>query len=281
MDQGFDGAAFGAEIAEMVRGYVDTQVAPIAAANAELAAANEALTARLAAVEAREPTLGEDAMKALIEAELISQRPAPLADGAVAALVKDALAAAVAELPPPEKGEPGEVDMAAVETMLAEKVGAAVAALPSPADGAPGKDGIGVAGALIDAEGGLVLTLSNGETRQLGRVMGAPGRDGKDGENGQTFTLDDFDIVPLDDPRDFKFCFTSGEVMHSFELSLPGFVDKGVWREGDYRKGDAVSWGGQQWLAERDSPGKPDTENCGWRLAVKKGRDGRDGTGAR
>lgn len=209
------------------------------------------------APEPAPPTEGQD--------ELLLETAEALA--ALGAEIK-ALAETVAALPGPEKGDPGEpgvVDMAAVAALLEGMVAASVAGLPVPQ---PGKDGVGLAEALRDAEGNLVLTLTNGETRNIGRI---------DGKDGETFALDDFDIIPLDDPRDFKFCFTRGEAMHSFELSLPGVVDQGVWKDGgEYRKGDGVSWGGQFWIAERDLPAKPDTADCGWRIAVKKGRDGKD-----
>lgn len=182
------------------------------------------------------------------------------------AAVAERLAEAVAALPAPEKGEPGaDCDMQAVAAMIAERVETAVKAIPAA------KDGIGLANALKNSEGHLILTMTDGSTHDIGMI------DGKDGQDGKTFTLDDFDIIPLDDPRDYKFCFTQGDTMHSFELEMPGFVDKGVWRDTDaYRKGDGVTWAGSFWIAQRDNPAKPDTADGGWRLAAKKGRDGKD-----
>ena len=51
-----------------------------------------------------------------------------------------------------------------------------IGALPVP------KDGVGLTGALIDHEGSLVLTLSDGTTKALGRVKGTDGRDVDQGE---------------------------------------------------------------------------------------------------
>lgn len=54
--------------------------------------------------------------------------------------------------------------------------------------GHPGADGTGVADALLDLDGNLVLTLSSGETKRLGVVIGkdgSPGRDGVDGLAGE------------------------------------------------------------------------------------------------
>jgi integrin beta 3 len=153
-------------------------------------------------------------------------------------------------------------------------------------DGAPGlngKDGVGVAGAIIDRAGGLVLTLSDGTTRDLGQVVGkdgidggagvpgASGRDGADGRDGLGF--EDIDLV--EDERGITLRFQRGQVVKEFVL--PVVVDRGVWREQEYCKGSGVTWAGSFWIAQRDTSGKPDTADGGWRLAVKRGRDGKDG----
>jgi hypothetical protein len=57
----------------------------------------------------------------------------------------------------------------------------------------------------------------------------------------------------------------------------PALVDRGVWKEGEtYEAGSAVSFGGSLWLAQRSTSAKPDSPDSGFRLAVKKGRDGKD-----
>lgn len=48
-------------------------------------------------------------------------------------------------------------------------------------DGEDGENGIGVAGAVIDASGNLKITYTNGETDNLGCVVGKDGKDGKEG----------------------------------------------------------------------------------------------------
>ncbi len=52
-------------------------------------------------------------------------------------------------------------------------------------DGLDGKDGISVAGAEITSNGELVLTYSNNQRSNLGKVIGADGKDGKDGTDGK------------------------------------------------------------------------------------------------
>ena len=52
----------------------------------------------------------------------------------------------------------------------------------------------------------------------------------------------------------------------------------GVWQEGKaYSKNAIITHDGSAWLATREFPeGKPGTANSGFKLIVKRGRDGRD-----
>jgi collagen type III alpha len=54
-------------------------------------------------------------------------------------------------------------------------------------------------------------------------------------------------------------------------------IDRGVYKAGEtYEPGDAVTWGGSLWIAQKQTDAKPDTPESGFRLAVKRGRDGKD-----
>ena len=238
----FDGEVFGQQMVEVVKGYVDRQTAP--------------LIARIAELEARE-------MPAAIQGER------------------------------GEKGEPGEpADMEMVKQWVAEGVAAAVEAIPAPeakegergpegpagqkgadgADGKPGADGIGLADAMIDKDGNLHLTMTNGQVKNLGSVHGKDGNDGKDGES---LTLDDFDVTQVDE-RSLEFSFTKGDVTHSFEIEFPVAIYRGVYEnEREYAKGDMVTWAGSLWHANEATASKPGSDGP-WQLAAKKGRDGRD-----
>jgi hypothetical protein len=55
----------------------------------------------------------------------------------------------------------------------------------------------------------------------------------------------------------------------------PSIKDCGVWKEGEYRAGDGVTWDGSFWIAQRNTTTKPNRPDSDWRLAVKRGRDGR------
>lgn len=68
--------------------------------------------------------------------------------------------------------------------------------------------------------------------------------------------------------------YTSGRV---FSRGLPTSVqlDRGVWREGPYERGDSVSWDGSTWVAQKKTTDKPGISDA-WRLSTKRGRDGKD-----
>ena len=66
-----------------------------------------------------------------------------------------------------------------IERLIAEHVEKAVKALPKP------KDGVGLAGAVIDRDGNLVITTTEGIPHNLGQVVGRDGTDGAKGDPGK------------------------------------------------------------------------------------------------
>lgn len=96
-------------------------------------------------------------------------------------------------------------------------------------------------------------------------------KDGVDGLSIENFT------VEHDGDGNVTLRFQRGEVHKEFTIRLPRFKDCGVYRGAtEYRQGDAVTWGGSLWLAQKDGQlTKPETPDSGWRLAVKAGRDGK------
>lgn len=131
-----DGFVQGAEFAELVRGYVARAVE----------AATAPLLERIAGLEAQ--ALAIPTAEILAELEANAVRAAGSAARAAAEL-------AIAGLP----ADPPDID-AAVARYLAVN--------PPPA----GADGVGLADALIDREGRLVITTTAGETKALGVVVG-------------------------------------------------------------------------------------------------------------
>lgn len=203
---------------------------------------------------------------------------------AMVAGTEKAIAAAVAPL------------LRRIETLEARPLPEAIKG--DPGESVKGDTGVGVAGAVIDRAGVLVLTLSDGTTRDLGTVVGKDGQDAdmaalerridervdekvaaipvpKDGRDG--FNLDDFDVEAGEDGRTVTLKFEQGDTRHCYELVFPVTIYRDVFKAGEtYQAGDAVTWGGSLWIAQRETDAKPDSPESGWRLAVKKGRDGKD-----
>ena len=133
---------------------------------------------------------------------------------------------------------------------------------------------VSVTSALIDRDGALVLTHSDGSTKNLGVVVGKDGA-AKDGVDGLGF--DDMS-ADYDGERGIVLRFTRGDLVKEFAFTMPVVIDRGVWIEGrdkGYQKGDGVTWAGSFWISQKDdNADKPDGGD-GWRLSVKRGRDGK------
>lgn len=246
----FDGKAFGEQMVEVVRSYVDEVTAPLR----ERIVAQDAEIAALKAIPAAER--GEPGM--------------PGADGKDADMdaLKAHCEALVAALPRPENGKDGRDGTDGKDGLDGEK----------GADGKDGSDGVGLAGAMIDRDGALNVTLTNGEVRILGPVVGRDGINGERGEAG--FSLTDFDTDWRPEDKTLILRWEAGENSYSHELFVPYVRDMGVWGEGkSYLKGDGVTWGGSFWIAQDDTAEKPEASGKSWRLAVKRGRDGKDFAG--
>jgi hypothetical protein len=108
---------------------------------------------------------------------------------------------------------------------------------------------------------------------------GKDGVDGKDGADG--FSLEDFD-VEFDGERSFTFVFARGDKRKERTITAAWPLDRGVFRsETSYKRGDAVTFGGAIWIAQKDisetETTKPGDSGSGWRLSVKQGRHGAQG----
>lgn len=281
-----DPKAFGQEIVGMLRGHVEGAIAPL-----------------LVRMDIMERRLGEaslvrdgkdadpEAVAAIvaerIEADLrgVKEAVAELAAATrpdLSEMVEQAVQRAVASLPAPKDGQ--SVTVADVTPLIEERVAKAIAAIPAP------KDGAGVSELIIDRDGALVATMTDGRMKHLGPVVGrdadqaalerlavdlvakavaampAP-RDGIDG-----LGFDDLSLR-FDGERKFVLVFQRGDAVKEFAVPVPGLVDQGVFRAGqDYLPGDGVSWGGNFWIARRETSAAPG-DGDDWRLAVRKGRD--------
>lgn len=201
-------------------------------------------------------------------------------------LVRKHVTEAVSALPVPHDGQ--SVTAEDVAPLIAVEVTKAVSALPVP------KDGVSVVDALTNRDGHLVLTFSDGAVKDVGPVvgrdvdMGAVTKtirdlvdqiprpaDGKDGQDGLGF--DDLDLH--EDERGVFLKFVRGEQVKEFRL--PTVRDCGVYAsERAYGVGDGVTYGGSFWIAKSAGQGhQPGTQDGSayWRLAVKRGADGKPG----
>ncbi len=193
-------------------------------------------------------------------------------------------------------GEDGKsITLEDVAPLIAEAVSKAVAEIPKPADGKDGSNGKdGRDG--VDGKDGQSVSVEDVERMVDGKVAGwaldferraqgvleravdripkpADGKDGRDGSDGLGF--DDLS-VEHDGERAISLKFTRAGVCKEFRVDLPVVLDRGVYKpDGEYQKGDAVTWGGSLWIAQKDAPGSKPGDGDGWRLAVKKGRDGK------
>jgi hypothetical protein len=248
--------------------------------------------ARAAVAELPKPVDGKDADQAAIDAAAkaaVDALPKPQ-DGRsvtveeVAPLLRELVAEAVAAIPAPKDGLTVTVTADDVLPALIAELQKAVEAIPLPADGKSVTiDDVLPVLESMHAKWELDFERRAQDLfqRALDR-MPAP-KNGEDGKDGLGF--DDFTFEQVDE-RSAVLRFTRGAVVKEFLLMLPGFVDKGVWQEGEFVKGDGVTWDGSYWLARRATTAKPgsegeDTGNNDWRLAVRKGRKGKDGAPGR
>ena len=224
---------------------------------------------------------------------------------ATAPLLERIAALEAREIPQAIQGEPGKdgadgedgksVTLDDVAPMITEAVAKAVANIPTPANGIDGKDGAdgrdgkdGADGASVAVEdvermvegkvAGWALDFERRAQGVLERAVDriprpADGKDGRDGVDGLGF--DDLS-VDHDGERRIALKFTRAGICKEFAVELPVVLDRGVYKaEGEYQKGDAVTWGGSLWIAQKDGPESKPGEDGSWRLAVKKGRDGK------
>ncbi len=98
----------------------------------------------------------------------------------------------------------------------------------------------------------------------------------KDGRDA--LPLESFDLSLAEDGRTVTVKMQAGETVMEKSLRIATVLDRGPYRgEEQYEKGDSVTHGGSLWIAQQDAPeGAPGMGGKGWRLAVKKGRDGKD-----
>jgi hypothetical protein len=227
-------------------------------------------------------------------------------------VVKSVVEREMANLPPAPPGPPGrDADPEATEKLVDQYVQRAVSAIELPRvpteddfdamvekavrtaiERLPvardGKDGVGLAGGMINRSGELILTLTDGTILPLGRVVGEDAdnslmlraineavaqiprpKDGKDGRG--------FDNVWAEQTGDRTFAikFQAGDEIKEFPLTLSTMIYRSIWKAGEtYEVGDTTTFGGSLWHANEKTTDQPET-SAAWQLVAKRGMNGR------
>jgi hypothetical protein len=138
--------------------------------------------------------------------------------------------------------------------------------------------------------------------------QGEPGAPGVAGADGKSITLEDVlpilksmqaewaldferraqalfqkavDEIPKpkdgkDGKRTVTLKWMKGETELSAPVVFPCNIDAGFYKDGtQYEQGDGVTFGGSYWIAQKATSAKPEVGSEDWRLAVRKGRDGK------
>lgn len=209
----------------------------------------------------------------------------------IGALIADTVAPLLKRIEELEARQPAAQDAPPVELDVAEvvkellatdgvkhivgmEVAAHMAENPPPAGekGDPGQDGAGIADLLIDRDGNLTATFTDGRMKSLGVVVGKDGAPGAPGRDGADFS----DVsIDYDGERTITIKGRGGEIVKRVPIPL----DRGYWSQGQsHEKGDVVTHNGVAFIAKRDTSAEPKTENSDdWRILARKGRDGKDG----
>lgn len=154
-----------------------------------------------------------------------------------------------------------------VAPLIRSEIEKAVAALPAP------KDGLGVAGAMIDRDGALQITLTNGDIKNLGLVVG---KDGEDGVDGVSFEA--FEMEYLPESHEMAVKATVGSRTKELRYPAGGIRTGGYWREGTKAAAnEAWVHDGSLWIATKATASKPESRSEDWIIAARKGRDGERG----
>ncbi len=222
------------------------------------------------AAEMVHPTKDAD-MEALKEhiSELVKAIPAP-ADGQsvtvedVAPLIREEVAKAVAEVPPPAPGK--DADMEALRAHLGDLVkGIQLPTVPTIDE---------VAATFERRFSDLTLSWERQARETFDKAadrMPIP-KDGRD-----ALPLECFDLALGEDGRTVTVKMQAGDVVVEKSVKIASVIDRGVFSaEKSYEQGDGTTYGGCYWIAQKDAPAGVPGGSDDWRLAVKKGRDGKD-----
>lgn len=214
-------------------------------------------------------------------AEEVSKLPTPR-DGVsvtledVTPMLMNAVKEAVDALPPAAPG--ASVTPEDLRPVIAQEVAKAVQSLVLPKDGDPGRDALQLE--ILPEINGEKSYVRGTYAKHLGGLWRSFER--TSGMKGWECIVEGVGSAAVEQTGERGFemslVLSSGAEVRK-KLDLPVMIYRGVFSPGDYLPGDTVTWAGSLWHCEDPTSDKPgETSSKGWRLAVKRGRDGKDGT---
>lgn len=190
---------------------------------------------------------------------VVLPEPAPVDLAAVAKMV---------EVPQPEK--PDQIDVDAI----VKKVSASIR---QPEDGKSVDREDVIKAVSAEFERRFSDLMLHCERKAAETFEKALDRMPKPKDGADALPLESFDIAMAEDGRTLTVKMQAGERVLEKSLRIPAMLDRGSYSsEKNYEAGDVVSHGGSMWIAGESVEGAPGLGGNGWRLAVKKGRDGKD-----
>lgn len=222
------------------------------------------------------------------------------------AAIEEIIKSEVSKIPAPKDGENGkDADMEQIKSYINEQLTECVKSIPTPQDGKSitvedvkplifdyierqieklpkAEDGLDGLDAL-DIE---ILPAINPDkayprgvyaTHNGGLWKSHKNTEGMNGWDCIVNGVSDIE-VNYDGERDFsiKTIRANGEEITK-GFKIPIVIDKGVFRDGqNYVQNDGVTFAGSFWIAKKDMPKDKPGSSDDWRLAVKRGRDGRE-----
>ena len=144
---------------------------------------------------------------------------------------------------------------------------------PQGVPGRDGRDGIGLPGPAGE-KGGDGAPGAPGPVGPRGD-QGLTGKDGAPGKDGRDGTLEDLDILWVND-RTIRFARKDGIILR--DRTIPLVIYRGIWDANrTYEEGDQVTCQGSTWIAKQTTTQRPDDDGPGareWTLCSKRGAVG-------
>lgn len=199
----------------------------------------------------------------------------PMLSAELAAIKSDcmqAIKSAIDEIPAPKNGK--DADMEEIKEYIKSLI-----VIPEPIagkDGENGKDALQIE---------IIPMIEDGKSYPRGTYAKHNGGlwhayKNTNGMNGWECMVDGISNIGIEqtEEREFKAVIeTSSGKKEENTFVMPIILDKGLFTHGrEYKKGDAVTYGGSLWICqESNTQGIPGASKE-WRLAVKRGRDGKE-----